>query len=629
MSHSADTPGGKQTLPAGQDPITFSVILNRFNRIVNEMTIALERSAWTPILAQCKDFSCAIFDASGRLVAMHDALPVQSISLPLVLRDINETFGERIYEGDVFACNDPFRFNTHIGDFITATPVFVDGVHRFWVATKGHQIDTGAYLAASVVPAAENVWQEGIALPPVKFYERGEERFDVVEMYLRNVRYRELAYGDLLAQLGSIWLGAERVGELCAEWGVETVFDNVEAMIDYADGRMAQALRQIPDGTYRGRGWVDSDGADGFDIPIEVEVVVADDRVRVDFSGSGPQGRGGLNGTFATSQAAGVIPFLQYIDPEIPHNDGCVRHVEVHAPEGTICNASFPASTSAATIVPTDMMMDAIHMAMASAVPELVPAGSVRCQIVPQFAGVDERTGEPWGVMLFNNSGGQGATREVDGWPLWESTSASGGLKIQSVEQLELLYPLHVAELEVEPDSMGFGATNGGPGTRLAIEPTHGAVECITFGDSFANPPHGVLGGTPGAGGGQYVEAADGRRRYFSVSGRVVIEPGERWVGASSGGGGYGNPLERDAQRVVRDVHDGFVSRAAAENVYGVVVRDAAAGGGVVLDAEATATRRAELARVERPLVDPSAPSASTWLAERQRPGDTFVANPT
>lgn len=210
-----------------------------------------------------------------------------------------------------------------------------------------------------------------------------------------------------------------------------------------------------------------------------------------------------------------------------------------------------------------------------------------------------------------------------------ESTSASGGLKIQSVEQLELLYPLHVAELEVEPDSMGFGATNGGPGTRLAIEPTHGAVECITFGDSFANPPHGVLGGTPGAGGGQYVEAADGRRRYFSVSGRVVIEPGERWVGASSGGGGYGNPLERDAQRVVRDVHDGFVSRAAAENVYGVVVRDAAAGGGVVLDAEATAARRAELARVERPLVDPSAPSASTWLAERQRPGDTFVANPT
>ncbi len=135
-------------LPAEQDPVTFSVILNRFNRIVNEMTITLERSAWTPILALCKDFSCAIFDASGRLVAMHDALPVQSISLPLVLRDINETFGDKIYEGDVFACNDPYRYNTHIGDFVTAIPVFVEGEHRFWVATKGHQIDTGAYLPA-------------------------------------------------------------------------------------------------------------------------------------------------------------------------------------------------------------------------------------------------------------------------------------------------------------------------------------------------------------------------------------------------------------------------------------------------------------------------------------------------
>lgn len=618
---------GEQMLPAEQDPVTFSVILNRFNRIVNEMTITLERSAWTPILALCKDFSCAIFDASGRLVAMHDALPVQSISLPLVLRDINETFGDKIYEGDVFACNDPYRFNTHIGDFVTAIPVFVEGEHRFWVATKGHQIDTGAYLPASVVPAAENVWQEGIGIPPVKFYERGEERFDVVELYLRNIRYRELAYGDLLAQLGSVWTGAERVVDLCEEWGTELVLSNVEAMINYADHRMSEAMSQIPDGVYEAEGWVDSDAVDTFDISVKVKVKIEGDKAFVDFSGSGPQGAGGLNGTFATSMAAGVIPFLQYMDSDIPHNDGCIGHIEVHAPEGTVCNASFPASTSAATIVPTDMMIDVIHMAMATAVPDLVAAGSVRCQIVPQFSGQEDANGEEWGVMLFNNSGGQGGNREVDGWPLWESTSASGGLKIQSVEQLELLYPIRVDELEVEPDSMGMGASLGGPGTRLVVESTGGPIECITFGDSFNNPPHGVLGGTPGSGGGQYVEGTDGKRRYFSVSGRVLIEPGEKWVGISSGGGGYGNPLERDPVRVLDDAVQGIISRESALGVFGVSL--SGEGRKLTVDEDATSAERARLGSEPRPLIEPTKPATSKWASKHMRPGDEMLVNPT
>lgn len=620
-------PASTTELVPGGDPIAFSVIMSRFDRIVTEMTIALERSAWTPILALCKDFSCAVFDASGRLIAMHDALPVQSISLPLVLRDINETFAGKIYPGDMFACNDPFRFNTHIGDFITAAPVHVDGEHLFWVATKGHQIDTGAYIAASVVPAAADVWQEGIAVPPVKFYERGEERFDVVEMYLRNLRYRELAKGDLLAQLGSVWTGVERLGDLCREYGAHTVVRYAEAMIEYADRRMTAEISAMPAGEYSAEGWIDSDGAQGFDVPIRASVKIEGERISVDFSGSGPQGKGGLNGSFATAQAAGAIPFLQYIDTDIPHNDGCVRHIEVFAPEGSICNAAFPASTSAATIVPTDMMMDVVHKAMATAMPDRVSAGSVRCQIVPQFSG-EYADGNPWGVMLFNNSGGQGATRGNDGWPLWESTSASGGLKIQSVEQIELLYPLRVETLEIEPDSMGMGESIGGPGTRLVIRPLVGAVECITFGDSFTNPPHGVLGGTPGIGGGQYIEpAVGGPRRFVSASGRVVVDLAERWVGVSSGGGGYGSPYDRDVDRVAADVRDGIVSIDSARNVFGVVC--AVSEHGIVdVDRGATDQLRAQLCATARPQIDPTSPSAATWLKANMREGDEYLVNP-
>ena len=456
------------------DPITFSVILNRFNAIANEMTLTLEQSAWTPILALCRDFSCAVYDDQLRQVAMYDALPIHTTSLKIVLKEIARTFEGRVNEGDIFMCNDPYRGNTHVGDVVTALPVFIDGRLRFWSVTKGHQLDIGAYLPSSVVASARNVWQEGLTIPPLKIHDRGEPRDDVIDLYLSNVRYRELLRGDLLAQLGSIEKGRERLVLLCNEYGTEVVMAYANAIIDYADRRMSEQLQQIPDGVYRGTCWIDSDGIDGLNIPIVATVTVAGDQVKVDYTGSGPQGEGSLNGSYATSQAAGAVPFLNYIDPDIPHNEGCIQHIEVIAPEGTVCNASYPASTSSATIVPADAMQDAVNKAMASAAPELVIAGSARCANVPQFTGVHEATGEAWGVMLFNGTGAQGASKNTDGWPLYESSAAAGGLKAQSLEQLELLYPIKIERMEIETDSMGAGESIGGAGVRLALVSTGG-----------------------------------------------------------------------------------------------------------------------------------------------------------
>lgn len=611
---------------AQTDPVLFSVLLGRFNSIVNEMTLTLEYSAWTSILALNRDFSCAIYDAEPRQLCMYDALPSHTASLQLVLREIARTFEGNIHEGDVFACNSPYRWNSHVGDLVTVAPVFVDGEHLFWSVTKGHQMDTGATVPSSVSAVVQNVWQEGLHIPPLKLYDAGRRRDDVFDLYLSNVRYREHSEGDLLAQLGSVEKGRERLVELVREFGAETVTSYADAMLAYSDRRMSEEIAAVPDGEYLGEGWVDTDGYDAFDIPIKVKVTVEGEQVRIDLDGSGPQARGGVNGSYATTQAAAAIPFMQYIDPDIPHNDGCLRHIECYAPEGTIVNARFPAATSAATIVPSDAIQDTVNKAMAAALPSRVPAGGARCGNTPQLAGVDERTGEPWGVMLFNGTGGAGGTEGADGWPLVESIGAAGGVKAQPVEQLELLYPIRIERMEIETDSMGFGAFNGGPGVRCEVRPLAGEMECITFGDNYANPPHGVLGGTPGIGGGMYVEeSADGSRSFITATAHVVVREGDLLVGVSTGGGGYGNPVERDPERVRCDVRDGLVSRTAARALFGVVLTDDA---DPQVDTAATTALRAELATIERPLVDPQGPGAATWLQETRREGDSYLVNP-
>lgn len=609
------------------DQVTFSVMMRRLESISLEMTQALERSAWSSIIALCHDFSCVIYDAKGRQLSVHDPIPALVTSLELVVDAVEDGFGADIAAGDVFLCNDPYRGNTHVGDLVISRPVFVDERLMFWLMIKAHHIDVGAFEPASCTAAAKDTFQEGLRIPPLKIVAAGRPRLDVLELVLSNVRLRNLVEGDLLAQIGSAERGHRLILEFCEEFGLETVEEYGEEVIAYADRRMGTVIERIPDGTYRGSGWVDSDGYAVKNVPVEVTVTVEGDRVLVDFEGTGAQAEGGFNSSVATTLTSGRLPFLFYADPDIPHNQGCFEHIEVRAPKGTIANPEYPGSTSCATVVPAAMFHDAINKALARAVPEMVHAGTARCSNVPQFFGVDEETGEEWAMMIFNNCGGSGAVKEADGWPLLESVAAMGGQKALPIEQMELLYPVRVEEMEIEPDSMGFGTTIGGFGVRFTLRPIKGSMSCITFGDGTANPPHGIIGGTPAIGGGQFVEeVASGKRTYVSASGHVSIARGDSWTGVATGGGGYGSPLERDAERVRREVRDGVISRAAATETFGVVIGD---GDDPALDPEATRARRAELAARERPLVEPTEPEAATWVEENLRPGDVYLENPT
>jgi N-methylhydantoinase B len=610
---------------AGLDPITLSVLLNRFYAISEQMSLAVERSAWSSVLGLCRDFSCAIYDAVPRQICMFDAIPIHTTSMHLVLREIAADFAGDIAEGDVFACNDPYRGNTHIGDLVIAVPVFFEERHVFWAVARGHQQDTGATAPSSVLGTARNVYQEGITLPPIKLVEGGRRREDVIGLYLSNVRYRETLYGDLLAQMGAVRKGSDQLRHMCLEYGTDELLRYVDALIDYADRRMAEEIEAIPDGEYTGESWVDADGAGRLNTRVHCRVAVSGDRVTVDWSESGPQAEGGINGSYATATAASGVPLMCVASPEMPHNQGSIDRISVIARPGTICLAEHPAATSSSVVAPSGAMHDAVMKALAQAVPDRVAGGGPRMGNCPTLSGIDEREDEPWSYMFFNDGGGSGGAFGTDGWPLIGSLCMLGGIKTMSVELIELLYPFRLDAMEIEPESMGFGRWCGGPGTRTVVRPLYGDMTSITFGDGYDNPPHGVLGGTPGIGGGQWVQGPDGGPRTFgSACARLETPKGGTWVGVSTGGGGYGDPLWREVDAVRRDVRDGLIGRETAREVFGVVLGEAA---DPAVDLAATESLRQERRQWSRPPLLPTSPGAATWRREQMREGDVYLLN--
>jgi len=328
-------------------------------------------------------------------------------------------------------------------------------------------------------------------------------------------------------------------------------------------------------------------------------------------------------------EASSGIPILCALDPDIPHNEGCLRHISCEAPEGSIVKAKYPAATAMATLCPAAQEQEAVWKALAQAAPDRTSAGYAGFHCIPSISGVDERGDEPagWAAMFFNGGSGGGASKNADGWPLIMLSSGLGGLKILSTEMCELLYPFMIEHHEIETDSMGQGKTMGGTGNRIEVKPYGTPMDCHVTGDGASNPPFGVFGGTPGIGGGNYRETLDsGHRDYCSSKGYMQIDPGQRWVGVSSGGGGFGDPLERSAQKVCEHVRDEIISFDTARDIYGVVLDPET----FELDQVGTKRLRGKITagRGELPQVQPTEAGAATWLEENMRDGDNFLLDP-
>jgi N-methylhydantoinase B len=614
------------------DATTFSVVFNAFNSVVEEMSLTFEYSAWSSILSQCRDFSCAVYDAQvpPNALCVFDGLPIHVNAQPVTIARIVDCFdADEIHDGDIIMVNSAYYGGTHLGDLVLACPVFHEGQHLFWTVATGHQMDVGSPYNTSVPVQATDVWKEGLQISPIKLEEKGVARKDVLRLYLENMRYRDFIYGDLMSQVGSVKTGKRRVLELVDKWGVETLKRFSEEIIAYADRRTIDEISSFPDGVYEAEAWVDSDGTGMTDIAIRCKMTIAGSNIHIDFTGSDPQARGGVNASWATCQNAATTPILCCLDPDVPHNKGCTQHISVYAPEGTITNVRWPGATADATIVPADAISDAVWKCLAQAVPDKAVGGFGHIAPNAVTSGYDRRVegkAPPWSAILFNGSSGGGACKEYDGWPLMYTPGTFGGLKFVSTEVLELHYPLIVREHRIRTDSMGAGETRGGPGLIFHVAPRGtGQIDNYGYGDGITNPPFGVFGGTPGDGGALYRINADGSRTFFSGISYFRVKEGESWLAVSTGGGGYGNPLQRDPEKVRVDVRDGFVSNQLAREVYGVVLGPDS----LEIDIAATESLRAELAKTQRiEVVFPDRPDAATWFRSLIGLRDTYELNP-
>jgi N-methylhydantoinase B len=560
------------------DPIVTSVVQHRLLAIVEEMGEAMLRTSYSQILNSSRDFSTAICDLGGRLIAQAEHVPIHVGALPYAARAVSEFFGDDIHKGDVFLLNDPYHGGNHLPDLTAFVPVFAgpqgDGRPRFWSINRAHQSDIGGATHGAYNAAATDIWQEGIRITPLKLYDRGEVRRDLLEMIATNVRHPRDFRGDLAAMIGSAHLGERRLLALAAEFGWPVTDAAIEAVLDGAERRTRAVIAGWKDGVYRGEAFLDDDGRGHDDIHIRATVTKSGSDLVVDLTDSHEQVASFINSSYANTYSAVVVALSYLIDPDTPKNDGTFRPIRLIARPGTVVWANPGAPVTLATNHCGQEIIEAIIKALAPACPDRAMAGwGRRFRIAIQ--GRDPRTGIPGGKPFiwhfFQARPGGGASPAGDGWPGAGEWQAAGGIKFGSLEVTEVRFPLFFRRHEFRPDSGGAGKYRGGTGgvAEIVLETAEPAVG-NTAGDGVRHGACGILGGADGVPH-RYMLYSEQRppRAVRTKETGLVIRPGDVLVLESGGGGGWGDPAERDPDAVARDLDNGFVSPPpqAAERV--------------------------------------------------------------
>jgi N-methylhydantoinase B len=572
------------------DPILASVIQRRLKSITEEMGLALLRTTRSPILNEARDFVTGLYDAAGDMLEQTEYIPVLAFALQPVCKTIIAFFGDDIHPGDVILHNDVFSGGNQNNDVAVFRPVFVGDRLVAWAACKGHQADIGGAVAGGYNPEAREVWQEALRIPPLKIVERGKLRKDVWAMVFANIRYR-IVEEDIRAQIGGTTMGERGMVELVERCGLERFLRHKDHLFDSTERMVAEEIAAIPQGRYRGESTVFYDGVtDGTRMRIALEVVVENGTVTFDFTGSSPQTPGFVNAPYSATASALMLSFLMLINPDIPHNAGIQRRVRIVNPEGSFLNAAFPAATTFGNSI-TGPTSDAIFRAFAQAVPKMVTAGWNRFLGVA-MTGRDPRKNRPFADILFLAlKGGSGAAWQADGYDHIGLINCAGGILAQDYEMFEIQNPLLLGKHEYLADSAGAGEWRGGLGIETEFRIDGENVMAVAFGDGLEEEARafGLFGGLRGSVNAASLRYPDGTVRT-PKSKEIIrgIPKGTVFSQRAGGGGGYGDPHRRPAEKVATEVRDGLISIEAARRDYGVVVdRETMA-----LDGAATALAR-------------------------------------
>jgi N-methylhydantoinase B len=568
------------------DPITLEVFRNRLDAIAQEMQNTLLKSAYSIMLKEGGDCSCAIFSADAETIAPAVSNPIHLAAFLPAARHVLARFPlADMRDGDVFVLNDPYHGGTHIPDIIVMVPIFFAGRVVAIGCSLGHHQDVGGMAPGSMPANATELLQEGFVIPPTRLYAAGEINETFIDILRRNVRTPEQSYGDLMAQVAAGRTAALRITALIERHGLDLFEAVVPALLDHAERLTRAELAKIPEGTYTFTDYVDSDGID-LDrlVPVTVAVTIRNASVHVDFTGTSPQVKGPANCPPGAVLAPVYYAVHALTGASIPGNSGAFRPISVSVPEGSILDPRPPAPVGIRYHT-LKRVVDALMGALAPVLPERVPAAPHGSDLCMSWGGIYAATGRNF-VYMECTTGGTGATSHCDG--VDHMACDIGNASNVPAEAAEIDFPVRIWANRMRTDSGGAGRWRGGLGVERIIELRRGEVIVSHRSDRHMTPPWGLNGGRPGARWTTLVRRAGGGSEV--IPGRMIfrLAAGDRVVGLTGGGGGFGDPQRRPAALVADDVRDGKVSTAAAAAVYGVVC-DATGH----VDAEATRLRRA------------------------------------
>jgi N-methylhydantoinase B len=556
-----------------RDPVELEVFKNLYHSIAEEMGAALRRTAFSPNIKERRDYSCAVFDGRGEVIAMGDHMPVHLGSMPMSVRAAITTFA--MGPGDVVMLNDPFRGGTHLPDITLVAPVYVNAgrqaarvsmrghvdrrlsrsIPDFYVASRAHHADVGGAFAGSMGLCRE-IYQEGFRIPPVRIVRAGAIECDVLALLLNNVRTPQEREGDLGAQIAACHTGAERLREVCNRYGIARAKRAAQALMEYSEELMRAFLQRVLPGSYRAEDFLDNDGISDKPVRIAVTITFAGDTrsrsshatrkvhrpvsestvVTVDFTGSDPQVAGSVNAVEAITYSACFYVFRCLQAEDVPATAGLMRPIRVIAPPGTIVNARSPAAVAGGNVETSQRIVDVLLRALAQAIPDQIPAAASGTMNNLTIGGIDPRTGEPF-AYYETIAGGMGA-RPTKAGISGVHTHMTNSLNTPA-EALEYGYPLRVRQYSLRPDSRGTGQHCGGHGIVREIEVLTDC-EVTLLADRRSRGPWGLAGGKAGTPGKTTVIRNSGSLEEMPGKFSTRLQKGERIRIESPGGGGWG-----------------------------------------------------------------------------------------
>ena len=577
----------------GLDPVLLAIMANRMDAICREMTNTVLFSARSAVIGIARDFSCAIITAADEVLAVAEAMPIHVFGMHL------QTASMAKHHPD-YREGDPYVGNSHAADHTILVPVFHEGEHFFTVGVKAHQADTGNSQPTTYLAAAQDVYQEGtLIFPCVQVQSDFENNEDIIRMCRRRIRVPDQWYGDYLAAIGAARIGERRLKGFVAKYGAAAVRSFITDWLDYSERRATGAIQALPGGQIIAEAEHDPiEGLlpDGVHIKAGIDIDSENGKIKVDLRDNPDSVKAGLNLTEATATMSAAQAVFCCLDSDIPHNSGSLRRIDVLLRENCIVGIPrFPHSCSVATTNMTDTIINAILAGFA----QLGDGYGFSQGNMCNGAGTGVCSGKDWRLdgapyvnQMFMSAGGMPASAKNDGMHGMVNPVSVGLVYRDSIEVNEQRFPFQVESVRAVEDSCGAGRRRGGPASEVILGPRHDDMLVINICNGLINVPQGVLGGRAAKPGFQVRLAADGEKQVYSTDAYCHLAPGDRLHTMDNGGGGYGDPLDREAERVLSDVAERYVSREQAEEVYGVVISGSREHDDLAVDTAATESLR-------------------------------------